>query len=113
MYIHTPDYSEKLISYKMKQLMGTVLSAAPTLLFAVAQTTIYRIMCIYTFKCCITCLGYFEGEDGAGMKLAVFDTLSSVLQSSLRERGSAHGTKTQRLLHTLARATPEIVEVCV
>ena len=58
--------------------------------------------------------GCFEGEDGVRMKRDVFGTLSSALQSSLQQgSGSLDSTATQRQLQTLARATPDVVEVCV
>ena len=54
----------------------------------------------------LTVAGHFEGEDGAEMKRSVFEMLSSVLQSSLQQGGTAHSTTTRRQLQTLARATP-------
>ena len=47
------------------------------------------------------------------MKRDVFGTLSSALQSSLQQGGSVDSTATQRQLQTLARATPDVVEVRV
>ena len=47
------------------------------------------------------------------MKRDVFGTLSSALQSSLQQGGSVDSTATQRQLQTLARATPDVVEVCM
>ena len=62
---------------------------------------------------CVCFSGSFEGTEGVEMKRSLFATLlSGVLQDCLQS-GSEHSPVRERQLKTLARASANVVEVCV
>ena len=74
--------------------------------------SIHLLMDHFYSPLCAMVLGHFDSEEGSRMKTELFETICNILQSAFQEQRPSNSSRTQRLLHTLSRATPEVVGVC-